>query len=386
LSQSEYHRETGLIVDSDLAIDLPEKISRGHIDAAVESLREVVCDFPFESPVHQAAWFAALLTPLARFAFNGPAPLFLFDANTRGSGKTLLAECIGHIVTGGAMNVGTYTNDENELRKRITAIAIRGSLLVLLDNLGGFIKNPTLDAALTATHWDDRILGENRMISPPLLATWYASGNNCQLFTDTIRRTCLIRLATDQERPEERNDFKHSDLIRWVGSERPRLLAAAFTILKGSTSAGMPDQKPSPWGSFSGWSDLIRGTIVHAGLTDPGETRTTISNSDPTTEALAMLLELWELADPNRRGLTAGDSLKRFASHRVTMIGQCRHGRQTRGQRSRSYVNAWTADPSSAGCGRIANGWLRVGFSTRRVRAIGPSGGRSIPQVIFQTV
>jgi hypothetical protein len=35
-----------------------------------------VSDFPFERPEHRAAWLAGLLTPLAWFAFDGPAPLY----------------------------------------------------------------------------------------------------------------------------------------------------------------------------------------------------------------------------------------------------------------------------------------------------------------------
>ena len=60
------------------------------------------------------AW---LLTPLARFAFTGPAPLFLVDANIRAAGKGLLLHVIAKIVTGEPFTIATYTHDEDELRK-----------------------------------------------------------------------------------------------------------------------------------------------------------------------------------------------------------------------------------------------------------------------------
>ena len=59
---------------------------------ACSALLEVVRDFPFASDGHRAAWLALVLTPLAWHAFYGPAPLHLIDANTRGSGKSLLAD------------------------------------------------------------------------------------------------------------------------------------------------------------------------------------------------------------------------------------------------------------------------------------------------------
>ncbi len=60
---------------------------------AVDLLAETVIDFPFANHAHFAAWIAAALTPFARYAFCGPAPLFLVDANTAGTGKGLFVQC-----------------------------------------------------------------------------------------------------------------------------------------------------------------------------------------------------------------------------------------------------------------------------------------------------
>ncbi len=310
-STSGYDASTGLIYAPSGPVNpVPDHPTTADIHAAVASIEEVVCDFPFEDAAHKAAWVAALLTPLGRFGFTGPAPMFLADANVRSAGKTLLMEVIGHIVTGRPMTVSTYTKDQDELRKRITALAVEGDQLVLLDNLSGMIHNPVLDAALTAETWKDRILGVNRMVAAPMLMTWYASGNNAMLYSDTARRTCRIRLESPEERPELRTGFRHADLIGWVQQERPRLLAAALTILRGYCAAGRPDQKLSAWGSYAGWSDLIRSAVVWAGLADPGETRVNIADADPTAEAIGTLMVAWQRADPHRHGLTGGEFLQ----------------------------------------------------------------------------
>jgi hypothetical protein len=307
-----YDAVTGLIYAPSGPVNpVPDRPAAADVRAAVAALEEAVCDFPFEADAHKAAWVAGLLTPLGRFAFAGPAPLFLADANVRAAGKTLLMEAIGYTVTGRPMTVSTYTRDQDELRKRITALAVEGDQLVLLDNLSGMVRNPVLDAALTAETWKDRILGVNRTVAAPLLMTWYASGNNALLDSDTARRTCRIRLKSPEERPELRSGFRHPDLIGWVRQERPRLLAAALTLLRGYGAAGRPDQRLTAWGSYAGWSDLIRSAVVWAGLADPGETRVTVADGDPTAEALGVLLTAWQRADPDRRGLTAGDFLKR---------------------------------------------------------------------------
>jgi len=293
-------------------LPLIEHPTRDDAVAAGAALIDVVSDFPFLAPVHRAAWLAGLLTPLARSAFNGNIPMFMVDANVRGSGKGKVLDAMGMIVLGSRMAVATYPKEEDELRKKITACLIRGDRLVLLDNLTGQFGNGTLDALLTSTTWSDRILGESRMYGGPALATWYATGNNVSVGGDTARRICHVRLESPMEKPEERSGFRHPDLLKWVGENRPRLLAAALTILRAYVLAGKPDQNLKPWGGFEAWSGIVRNAITWIGLPDPGETRQMVQDqSDATAIAMKSLLTAIEMIDPERVGLTAAEIVRR---------------------------------------------------------------------------
>lgn len=188
LCQSGYDADTGLLLAHTGPLpQLPDRPNRDAAIAARDQLLEVVADFPFERDVHKAAWLAGLLTPLARFAFAGPAPLFLVDANVRAAGKGLLLDCVSRIITGERFTVATYTDDEAELRKRITSLVLSGERLAIFDNLSGKFGNAVLDAALTATAWKDRVLGVNRIAEAPLYVCWYATGNNVAIGADTAR-------------------------------------------------------------------------------------------------------------------------------------------------------------------------------------------------------
>jgi hypothetical protein len=302
-----YDPNTGLLMD--LHGPLPALAGApSHADAcaARDRLLDVVSDFPFEAEDHRAAWLAALLTPLARFAFAGPVPLFLADANVRAAGKGLLLDCISRIVSGERFTVATYTGDEDELRKRITSMALAGDRLVLFDNLAGRFGNAVLDAALTATAWKDRVLGGNRMTEAPLYMTWYATGNNVAIAADTARRVCHIRLESPEERPEERRGFRRPHLLAWVGEHRGELLAAGLTILRAYCAVGRPDQGLPPWGSYEAWSALVRSAVVWVGMPDPGQTRLLLQEqADGAAEGMGVLLACWERMDPDRRGLMA---------------------------------------------------------------------------------
>jgi hypothetical protein len=312
LCQQGYDPETGLFLETaGLALDIPTSLGRQEAIAARDILLDVVSDFPFLSPAHRAAWLAALLTPLARFAFMGPAPFFLVDANVRGAGKGLLLDCICRIITGNRFTIATYTADEDELRKRITSLVLAGDRLVLLDNLEGKFGNAVLDAVLTGTTWKDRILGVNRMAEAPLYMTWYGSGNNMMVAADTARRVCHIRLESPDERPEERSGFKRPNLLAWVGGNRTRLLEAAIKILVAYATANLPDQGLAPWGSFEGWSRIIRNAVVWVGLPDPAETRLLLQQEgDVIAENMEVVLSCWERLDPDKKGLMAAEVIR----------------------------------------------------------------------------
>ena len=295
---------------------IPPKPTQDDARTAAEALLEVVEDFPFASPFHRAGWLSVVLTSLARHAFHGPAPLHLIDSNTRGTGKGLLTDTAGMIIQGRPTPRMTAPGTDDEFRKRITAIAIAAEMVVDIDNIEGALGCPALDAALTAVSWSDRILGRSEMITLPLSTVWLATGNNVQLQADTARRTLHIRLESSEERPEERTGFRHVKLLDWIQQERPRLVAAALTILSSYCVAGRPKMGLKPWGSFDAWSDLVRSAITWAGVDDPGETRTELNaTADSEGNALRRLIEGWAALDEDGHGMTVAAVLDSIEWH-----------------------------------------------------------------------
>ncbi len=290
---------------------IPENASLDDARAATLELLDVVCDFQFEAEEHKSAWLAGLLTPLARFAFEGPSPLFLIDANVRGAGKGLLAQTIGMIVLGHPMPVSSYSHDTYEMRKRITAIAVAGDRMILFDNLAGLFGNDAIDRALTSTYWKDRLLGKSQEVELPLIPSWYATGNNVQVSADTTRRIIHIRLDVLDEHPERRGDFKHDKLLAWIGSHRRQLLSRALTILSAYCRTGRPIHSLHPFGSFEGWSSLVREAVVWVGLPDPCKTCDRLAESaDTTKDLLQQLLSAWQAYDPAANGLVMAELLR----------------------------------------------------------------------------
>lgn len=258
---------------------------------ALEALREAVCDFPFARPEHEAAWLAGVLTMLARPAIPGPVPLFCVDATTRGTGKSRLVDVAVRLALGHDAARMAIPEEDDEMRKRITALVLEGDPAICLDNITRPIVLPSLDAIITSTQWKDRMLGASSSVQAPHRATWWLTGNNIVLGGDLGRRTIHVRLESNLENPEERTGFKHPELLSWVAQDRKRLLACALTILRAFFASGAPAMSAS-WGSFEAWSRVIPSALVWAGMTDPILARATVDPAlDDEKRTLAILVD-----------------------------------------------------------------------------------------------
>ncbi|MCC6557280.1 MAG: hypothetical protein IT372_30380 [Polyangiaceae bacterium] len=313
LSRPGYDRRSGILYQPRVVVpEISESPTEAEVKAATAKLLGLVDEFPFETEAHRSALFAALLTPIARWAFTGQSPMFMFDANQSGSGKGLLLHVIGLLVLGHHMDLITATSNEEEERKRITAKILSGAQMVVIDNIGTTFGSQVIEALLTTGVWSERLLGGNEAPRLDAWITWYGSGNNVHYAReDTRRRVCTIRILTNEERPEERSGYRIADLEGYVLEHRGELLAATLTLLRGwilaETKASTLPGWGGPWGSFNQWDQVVRGAILFAGLTDPIATKATKDATDAAASGLRELVEGIEEAvtQLDHRGVTA---------------------------------------------------------------------------------
>jgi hypothetical protein len=303
-----YDVATGLYYEPNCSVDVPTEPTHEDAKNAAKTLLELVADFPFESEHHKSAWLAYLLTPIAVHAYNGPAPLTLVEANVAGAGKSLLCEIVSLLVSGRPAAVSPYSGDNEETRKVITSVVMAGDPMVVFDNVTGSFGSPALDAALTGRRWRDRVLGTNTTVDLPLNIVWAATGNNAELTGDLIRRMLHIKLDSKHEYPEDNVKFEIKNLRQHVLDNRPKLLRAVLTVLRAYCVADRPDMGLTPWGSFEGWSGLIRSALKWVGLPDPNDARIVLREGyDSQHSALEAFICALEEMDPDNNGMTAAE-------------------------------------------------------------------------------
>lgn len=162
---------------------------------------ELLGDFPFVSDADRAHAVALLLTPLLRELVAGCVPLFVVSKPTPRTGAGLLTKVVA-IVQGGSPSAAvTISRDEDEMRKRLTALLIPSPSMILLDNLHGRLDSAALAAILTTAEWEDRRLGLSQTIKLSVRTTFVVTGNNVALSNEMAGRSVLIRLDPKVEDP-----------------------------------------------------------------------------------------------------------------------------------------------------------------------------------------
>lgn len=310
-----YDVSSGIYLASDLKIQVPENPTQEDAHASATALLDLISDFSFTNPAGKSVWLAGVLSVAARHAFNGPVPIVIIDASKRGSGKSLLADVASVITRGVKASRMIYTDDDVEMDKRITSLALAGEQTVLIDNVVGKLASPPLDAAITSDSYSGRVLGKTEMPSMSMKIVWWVTGNGLVIGADMSRRAILARLEPDTDRPEDREGprpgsrWKYPHLLDYTLEHRAELLGHALTIVRAYLAAGRPNQGLKPMGSFEAWSSVIRSAIVWAGAEDPCATVKDAREADFDDHALRMMVRCW----PVKNGVVTASMLIEWA-------------------------------------------------------------------------
>lgn len=309
-----YDRVTRLFYRPNATFEsIPEFPTEQDAKLALLDLLDLLTEFPFKDDTHRAVWLAGLLTVICRASFSGEVPLFAYDGNCPGAGKSKLVDLISIIASGRRMPRTIWPNGNNadeEIRKRITSLALIGERYTLLDNVDSPLGGGPLDAALTGDTWSDRLLCTNKQSGAlPLLITWFASGNNIQYRGDFIRRALQARLESLLENPEERGGWKYPDLNGHVLANRARYVRDALVIVRAFRLLNNTGILP-PLGSFEVWTHAIADPVMWITGNNVFDVRPAVKAGDTASQLRAAIVQGWADLPGANVGLTVAAALK----------------------------------------------------------------------------
>jgi putative DNA primase/helicase len=354
-----YDQATGLWCARVPKLQLPDRPTRPDAEAALRTLREMFCTFPFadsprrkdtalglevldldEHPGHDESTFlVGLLTAVCRPSL-WLAPGFLVRApeiSGAGTGKGLLVRSICAIAFGIRPRAFTKGGDRQELDKRLASDLIEAAPTVFLDNANGsLLRSDTLASVLTERPARVRLLGQSRMVALNSTAFIAVTGNGLSVSEDLARRFIVCELDARCEDPEQRK-FR-SGLLDNVEARRAELLSAALTVWRWGRKNAADLEPGRPLGSFEQWGEWCRDPLLALGCRDPVERIEAVKSDDPHRRRVVDLFQTWhghhadlptkvaDLAEPVRSMVDPQGRGRQFVAARLVQLTGTRAG------------------------------------------------------------
>lgn len=271
LRDNGYDAKTGLYCsfDAKLAEYLPSTATREDAAQVLVYLRETVfADFPFKSDEDFTAAVAFLLTAFVR-RFLIKAPGFMVSATVQASGKSALVELIFRAAYGHPASASSWSDDQAEMAKHLTALLREGHSGICFDNLpfGHRVDGDEIAKVITQEEYSNRMLGENTTSAFPTNILVSMTGNQLEPVNDMATRLSPIYLEPDCENPENRT-FSRPDIERWIDEHRPDVVKAVWTLLLAWQQCKDQTQIEMTPTRFPEWDEAVRKPLLWLGLPD----------------------------------------------------------------------------------------------------------------------
>jgi hypothetical protein len=169
-------------------------------------LSELTAAFPWndDKGLSFGVWVSCCLSLFCTHLTGGRAPMFLFDANLEGSGKSLLAKIPLYTILGEVGNTTFRSDNATKFDNELDSLAVSGAQAVFFDNLEGWIKSPELDAWLTSPWREGRVFHTQSRFRVSVRAVTVMTGNKIKFSKNDTQRRTLISSLQATERANER--------------------------------------------------------------------------------------------------------------------------------------------------------------------------------------
>ncbi|MQA23640.1 hypothetical protein [Rugamonas rivuli] len=314
-----YDKKSGLLLTNEQGGPwprVPYSPSRADLQKASSILWKPFVQFPYATDADKSVALAAVLTTAVRSCLR-TSPGFGFSATAPGTGKTLLAQCVGALYDGVPPPISTVCAHEEEWGKTLFSAARGGTGTLLVDNAEYPIESASLCAVTTAPAIKGRVLGESRDAEAEHRMLILATGNGLQFVGDLNRRFFVCRLDANMEAGKVAARQFDMEPLGYCVKHRLEMTAAALTLIQGYVRAGFP-RVCDGLASMDDWNKLVRSTIVWLieqrvidGFVDPKVALKRDADTDPDAATLGALLEGTKALFGVSHSFTVSDLIKR---------------------------------------------------------------------------
>jgi putative DNA primase/helicase len=374
LTEPGYDDATGFLLFAPPPMpNLPAAPGRADAEAALRLVDELFDEFPFANPASLSVALSLIMSLVLR-PILPVVPLHAANSPEGGTGKSYVFDIASALALGEECPALSRGATPEETEKRLVGAALEGRTLIVLDNVNGELRSEFLCQAIERPIIQPRPLGTSKMPAIPNGFVCGANGNNIEVADDLVRRTLVCSLDANMEQPYLR-EFKRRPVAD-VLANRGRYVGAVLTIARAYVLAGMPN-RPKRFVSFEEWSDLVRGSLIWLGKTDPLATMLQLGSIEPGRERLAAVFTA--IADA-----VAAQSLLREVSFSTAKLIELSKGDKTLEAALLAVAKSKKDDPGvispdslgwwlKRNADRIAAGWKLVRGRGRGVWCLHPT-------------
>lgn len=348
------HRESGYYYAKSPGVAMPRiphRVTPADVKEAIRILvEELLGDFELDgvsrSDIVQAALggdvdnpppasllnaIGLLIEQFVRPMIDGPVMPHLITKTAKGAGGGLLSNAIQYIVDGSPSSRPMPKNEE-ERRKAITTALKSGVRFICWDNIAGDLSSPSIASVTTEPVWTDRILNQSAEVSLPVRCSFMLVGIRPLLSDELRRRMSLIEMKPQTAKPEDRDNFRHEDLMQYVKEHRGDFIWAALVLAKNWIQRGCPAPVHAPViGSYQAYRYVVGGIIEAAApnWTTWQSNRAALDEiaSDGEEEEIENLLSAWWQHGVSTNGDEASDLCAIAEKFKITLpIRRVPHG------------------------------------------------------------
>lgn len=271
---------------------------------------------------------AAMFSSFARLLYVGRPPMFLWNANQVGSGKSRLAKLPLWAVYGHADGAMSDVEQRDKFREELNSHAQVYAPYILFDDVdigGKTFRSSDLNRWLTAESWTCRVLGGSSMFRGSLYALTFMTANRLKLTPDLQRRALIADIFShvkSDDRQLPKDALMLDDEFFRCEKNRQKVLATLWALVKMWDARGRPKPKGKALASFEGWSQIVPALVDVAQMKSPLTRFEAPDVGDTTTRQFEKLIRL-VIREHGRRDAATDVTLRQIVgvARRNSMFG-----------------------------------------------------------------
>jgi hypothetical protein len=221
-----YHEGTRLLITGG---ELPPEVP---LSEAIESLKELVCEYDFQTPGDRSRALASFITPALKLGghLKGNVPADVAEADKSQSGKTYRQKTVAAVYNDKASLVTCRAGGVGSVDESLNQQLIGGRPFIQLDNFRGKFDSPHIEALLTAEKsFPARVPHCREVEIDPSRFFVMLTSNGVETTRDFANRSSIVRI-----KKREGFTFRHypeGDLLAHIRARQPYYLGCVFAIV-----------------------------------------------------------------------------------------------------------------------------------------------------------